>query len=309
MAGIPAKLIDGFIAEHRLPASYRRQVEDWFLPLARMLRELAAGSARPLRVGVSGAQGSGKTTLAALLPRLLAHWGLRAISLSVDDFYLSRARRLALAETTHPLLAARGVPGTHDLDLLVAVLDELEQEQARDGDSVALPIFDKSVDDRAGSTVWSGGRPALILLEGWFVGLGPQAPAALGQPVNPLEAEQDPHGVWRRFVNDRLAEYRARVFARLDRLIFLRAPDFDSVYRWRGLQERKLREKTATDGAAIMNEAQLRRFIGLCERLTRHALATLPERADWMFALDASQQVVARVERASAQALSASRPR
>ena len=58
-----------------------------------------------------------------------------------------------------------------------------------------------------------------------------------------------------------------------------------------------------------MDEAQLRRFIGHYERLTRHALATLPECADWMFVLDESQQVVARVDRVPDQALSAKRPR
>ena len=303
----PLEVIGGFVAEHSLPESYREQSGNWTLPLAWILRDLAAGSSRPLRIGVSGAQGSGKTTLAALLPRLLANWGLRTASLSVDDFYLSRARRQELAETLHPLLATRGVPGTHELDLLVSVLDELTQ--AGDGDSVSLPVFDKSVDDRVDPVAWTGGRPDLILLEGWFVGLGPQAPEELEQPVNALETEEDPDGAWRRFVNDRLAEYHERVFGPLDRLVFLCAPDFDSVYRWRGLQEAKLRESAGADGVAIMDDAQLRRFIGHYERLTRHALATLPDAADWMFVLDDSQQIVARVDRVPDQALSASRPR
>ena len=291
----PIEAIDGFVAEQGLPDSYRQQAGNWILPLAWILRELAAGSSGPLRIGVSGAQGSGKTTLAGLLPRLLANWGFRTASLSVDDFYLSRARRRELAETVHPLLATRGVPGTHELDLLVSVLDGLTR--AGDGDSVSLPVFDKSVDDRIEPAAWAGGRPDLILLEGWFVGLGPQAPEELEQSVNALEAEEDPDGVWRRFVNDRLAKYHERVFGSLDRLIFLYAPDFDSVYRWRGLQEEKLRERAGTDGVAVMDDAQLRRFIGHYERLTRHALATLPEQADWMFVLDDCQQIVARVDR------------
>ena len=303
----PEELILDFVAEQRLPESYCEQARSWLLPLAWILRDLAAGSVKPLRIGVSGAQGSGKSTLAALLPRLLATWNLRTVSLSVDDFYLSHAQRLNLAEEVHPLLATRGAPGTHELDLLVSVLDELER--AGNGDYVALPAFDKSVDDRVDPIAWTGGKPDLILLEGWFVGLAPQEPEELQQPVNSLEADEDRDGAWRGYVNDRLAEYHERLFASLDRLVFLCAPDFESVYRWRGLQEKKLRESTNADGGAIMNEAQLCRFIEHYERLTRHALATLPEQADWMFVLDDSQQIVARIDRMRDQALSASRPR
>ncbi len=304
---IPEESILEFVAEQRLPDSYREQARNWLLPLAWILRNLVAGSSTPLRIGVSGAQGSGKSTLAALLPRLMATWDLRTVSLSIDDFYLSRSQRLKLAETVHPMLATRGVPGTHEIELMVSVLDDLVR--AGNGDSVSLPKFDKSIDDRVDPDAWAGGKPDLILLEGWFVGLAPQGAEELHQPVNSLETEEDQQGVWRSYVNDRLAEYHERVFASLDRLIFLCAPDFESVYRWRGLQEKKLRESVKTDGAAIMNEGQLRRFIEHYERLTRHALATLPEQADWMFVLDESQQIVARVDRIPDQALSASRPR
>ena len=306
MQQIPDRAIAAFIAEQCLPASYREQAETWFLPLARRLRGLAQAAETPLKIGVSGAQGSGKTTLAALLARILASWGLRVAALSLDDFYLRRAERLKLAESVHPLLATRGVPGTHELDLLASTLEALTR--CGEGDSVPLPAFDKSIDDRVEPSAWTGGRPGLILLEGWFTGLGPQAQEELDPPVNALEAEADPAGRWRRFVNDKLAEYHGRVFSGLDKLIFLRAPDFGSVHRWRGLQERKLeqsklREKAGPEARAIMNEAQLRRFISHYERLTRHALATLPEVADWMFVLDENQTVVARVDRMPAARL------
>ncbi len=305
MQETPDRAIAAFITEQGLPASYREQAETWFLPLARRLRGLAEAAEKPLRIGVSGAQGSGKTTLSALLSRILASWGLRVAPLSLDDFYLRRAERLALAESVHPLLATRGVPGTHELDLLASTLDALTR--CGDGDSVPLPAFDKSIDDRVEPLAWTGGQPGLILLEGWFTGLGPQAQEELEPPVNSLEAEEDRSGLWRRFVNEKLAEYHGRVFSGLDRLIFLRAPNFGSVHRWRGLQERKLeqrklkqrkpREKSGAEARAIMDGAQLRRFISHYERLTRHALATLPESADWMFVLDENQAVVARVDR------------
>ena len=295
----PEQEIDAFIAEHSLPVGYREQAQSWFLPLAWQLQDLARHSGGPVKIGLSGSQGSGKSTLAALLTRMLAIWGLRVASLSLDDFYLGRNRRQELADSVHPLLATRGVPGTHELELLVEVLNRLEN--AREQGAISIPAFDKSRDDRAAPLDWTAGRPDLILLEGWFVGVSPQAPEALDAPVNRLEAEEDPDGAWRRFVNSRLGEYHDRVFSKFDRLVFLRAPDFASVYRWRGLQERKLREKSAPDtgagAGAIMNDAQLRRFISHYERLTRHALATLPDRADWMFVLDQAQQIVARVDR------------
>ena len=37
--------------------------------------------------------------------------------LSLDDLYLPKAERLRLARDVHPLLATRGVPGTHDVAL------------------------------------------------------------------------------------------------------------------------------------------------------------------------------------------------
>ena len=48
--------------------------------------------------------------------------GLRAAILSLDDIYLSGADRLQRANTIHPLLATRGVPGTHDVGLGLQLL-------------------------------------------------------------------------------------------------------------------------------------------------------------------------------------------
>src|SRR5690606_12103429 len=106
---------EDFIERERLPAGYLDTVERWFLPLAERLLQKVASARGTLVVGISGSQGSGKSTLAALLVLLLRElMGLRAVNLSIDDFYLTRARRRDLARDIHPLLATRGVPGTHD---------------------------------------------------------------------------------------------------------------------------------------------------------------------------------------------------
>ena len=80
-------------------------------------RIVTAAGAGALVVGLTGSQGSGKSTLAARLPPLLAARNLRAAVLSLDDLYLPKAERQRLAREVHPLLATRGVPGTHEVAL------------------------------------------------------------------------------------------------------------------------------------------------------------------------------------------------
>lgn len=227
---------------------------------------------RTVLVGLSGPQGSGKTTTAARLRDGLARRGLTTVVLSLDDFYLTRAERAELARTVHPLLATRGVPGTHDVAMMAATLRGLAA--AHDGQQTPLPVFDKAQDDRATQDAWPifAGRPDVILLEGWCVGAAPQGRQALAQPVNSLEADEDPDGVWRAFVNDKLAGDYRTFFASFDLMAAIVAPSFDCVFAWRAQQEAALRLR-APDGAFVMSEAQLARFIAHYERITRQMIA------------------------------------
>jgi D-glycerate 3-kinase len=133
------------------------------------------------------------------------------------------------------------------------------------------------VDDRAPLDQWEH-APAdtrLLILEGWCVGARPQSAEALVDPVNDLERDEDPTGVWRHHVNDQLAgPYRA-LFDRLDALILLAAPGFEVVLRWRIEQEQALRAR-----GQGMSDAQIARFIQHYERLTRHILGDMPHYAD-----------------------------
>lgn len=286
-----AQLLQDFIARERLPASYAEDGRRHLLPLAERLNARADGHAGPLLVGINGAQGTGKSTLSALIATALEARGPRVAVLSIDDFYVSRAARRELADSVHPLLLSRGVPGTHDVTLLRQTLDRLESAGA--GDSIALPRFDKSIDEPLPQSRWPSieGPVDLVILEGWCVGVEPQPEAALTEAVNELEAREDPRGVWRRHVNRRLAEDYAAVFERLDVLVLLRAPSFEQVYEWRSLQEQKLREVAPPGAPGLMDDAALRRFIQHFERLTRHALETLPQQADEVIELDAQHRV------------------
>ena len=244
---------------------------------AAIRRALAARSRRPLVVGLCGAQGSGKSTLAAALHARFERDAIASAVLSLDDLYLTRAERSDLAARVHPLLRTRGVPGTHDVALGLEVVDALER-----GEAAALPRFDKAHDDRLPRSAW-GWAPAgtaVLILEGWCVGARPQPEADLAQPVNNLEREEDPDGTWRRFANAALAGDYQRLFARIDLLVLLAAPGFETVLEWRSEQERDSRQRAGPDAPGLMSAAELARFVQHYERLTRHILVEMPARAD-----------------------------
>lgn len=229
-------------------------------------------------VGLAGAQGSGKTTMAPRLAARLAERGLRSAVLSLDDFYLTKAERRHLAATVHPLLATRGVPGTHDPARLHAAIDALLAGQGE----VTVPLFDKAADDRAPrpARLRIGGSAAVVLLEGWCVGAQSQPDGDLAFPVNALERDEDPDGRWRRWVNAELAGDFAALSGRLALRIFLRAPDFAVVEGWRAEQE-------ANRARSAMTCAELRRFVAHYERITRWMLEDEP--AELVIRLDASR--------------------
>lgn len=229
--------------------------------LLSLIDSLATGREGPLLIGIAGAQGSGKTTLARAAA---ARTG--GVALSLDDVYLTRAERAALARSIHPLLAVRGPPGTHDLDLADAVLDDLLA-----GRSALLPRFDKLADDRRGGEVFAGGA-RVVLMDGWCLGATPQTDEALATPVNALERERDLDGTWRRWTNARLAGRYQRFFGRFDAIVHLAAPDFDTVLDWRCEQEADLMDLAPADLPAERREA-IAEFIQHFERITRHMLA------------------------------------
>lgn len=278
-----AGVLQAFVCEQKLPASFGQSFTAWYAGIARQLAARAAASKKTLLVGVSGCQGSGKSTLAKAMARVAEQvFGTTAAALSLDDFYLTQAERQHLGAAVHPLFATRGVPGTHDLELLNATLKTL----ARGDGPVALPAFDKARDERTNSVHWRQvcAPLGLIFLEGWCVGIPPQAEAALSTPVNETESTLDSGGRWRREVNRQLQDAYAALFDQLDVLLFLRAPNFDAVFDWRWEQEQRLSEAIqdgshATTGVAMTRD-EVGAFVLHYQRLTEHALAVLPQLAD-----------------------------
>jgi len=275
--------IEALIATEQLPEDYRNVVEQHWRPLADDLARRAEAK-RPLIVGINGAQGSGKSTVCRFLEALLAERGLSAVTLSLDDLYLTKAERQDLARGVHPLFATRGVPGTHDVALGTALLHTLAA-----GEPVALPCFDKAIDDRAAETRAVEEPVDVVLFEGWCVGAAPQPEEALAEPVNRLEREEDADGTWRRAVHQRLATDYAALFARLDLLVMLRVASFEAVRANRLLQEQKLARRSPA-GAGVMDEDALDWFLMHYERLTRWMLEAMPARADILFPIGADQR-------------------
>jgi D-glycerate 3-kinase len=277
--------INAFVARHRLPQNFSGLIENHYSPLARWAAaRLRPGT--PFLLGINGAQGTGKTTLADYLQLALATDHQRQVAvLSLDDFYLTRIERQRLADKVHPLLTTRGVPGTHDLTMLSNCIARLRNLGATQ--TLALPRFDKAHDDRVAREAWPeiSGPIDLIILEGWCVGSMAQSDDTLLQAINNLEQRHDGSAVWRRFVNRQLGDRYADLFAELDALVFLQAPNFDAVHRWRLEQEQKLALGSNDPAADIMSSGQLRHFIQHYERITRANLATLPQHADVVLVL------------------------
>lgn len=284
-----------FLQRNQLDESYLVQARQWFDPVLEQLLllnqsikdEASEARHRALIVGINGAQGSGKSTLADYLCTKINHLhGFSAAIVSLDDFYLRKAERKALSQSVHPLLSTRGVPGTHDIELATHTLGQLQTQS--DGE-LALPRFDKSIDDR--SEPASATLPVdVVLFEGWCVGVQPQADEQLIEPVNVLERDKDSDAIWRGYVNDALANYQP-LFAMIDCMIMLKAPAFDNVLRWRIEQERKLEAALAESDDAhtiqrqFMSDEAVAAFIAYYQRITEHCLETLPDQVDHLFTL------------------------
>lgn len=248
---------------------------------------LVSRGERLLVLGIAGAQGTGKSTLAKLLATVFERvFERRSVVMSLDDFYLTKAQRQQLAADVHPLFAVRGVPGTHDMALLQKVIATLKARG-----NCEVPTFNKAEDDRGEMISVMGRELDLLVIEGWCWNALPGSAAELEMPINRLEAEEDQNGVWRRHVNSELASpaYQS-VFMEADVFFFLRAPDMESVRRWRYQQEQRLAERQP--GKAIMSEQEIDRFIMYFERITKRMLKDMPKVANLTLYLDERHQVV-----------------
>lgn len=245
---------------------------------------LGPSGGRPRFVGLNGAQGSGKSTIARSIAEALGdEHGLSCATVSLDDFYLGRQARADLAASVHPLCATRGVPGTHDLVLMQATIAALSS--AGPDDQTPLPRFDKLADDRLPRGRWDAwhGRPDCLLLEGWCVGVRRDDLPHWTGPINALEAEHDPKGEWHAWSRAALAGYEP-IWDAIDLLVSIEVPDLATVIDSRLKQEQGL---AAASGRPTMDRAGVTRFVEHYERYTRALWSAMRQRADLLLRRDA----------------------
>ncbi len=277
-------LFHAYLQNEHIQDDLDQLFEEVYLPLASWLSRQHRGGLQV--IGLNGAQGSGKSTLAGILKLVLTEgFGKHVQVLSIDDLYLQPEQRMQLADSVHPLFKTRGVPGTHDVQMGLDLLQRLRRHQP--GETVHLPRFDKANDRRHHESEWTPIESPLdvLILEGWCVGALPQPEHELEAHINVLEQQEDTEGHWRRAVNAALAQDYQKLFAEIDVLLMMRVPGMEHVHRWRGLQESKLGEQSGMDAEA------LRRFIMHYERLTVAQLEEMPSRADLVMELDESHQI------------------
>jgi D-glycerate 3-kinase len=241
----------------------------------------------PFILGITGTQGSGKSTWArAILSVLTSTYHFNVIALSLDDLYFDHANLIRIRESSqnNGLLQTRGHPGTHDEQLA----DEFFGSLRTGSTEVLIPSFDKSKFDGEGDRVpkdqWKSipGNPPLdvLIFEGWCLGFQPLSDAEMEEKwqlakrlhqeaVESSEPEQNPgystttlakHSLDHlRIINKNLRRY-CETFtgpSNFDYFIHLDADKLVNVYEWRIEQEHALKREKGVG----MTDEQVIRFV------------------------------------------------
>ncbi len=267
------------------------QLKNFYLPICDSIYFDYTKNNKTLVIGISGGQGSGKSTITKILKLILKiKYNLNTVIFSIDDFYKTLKNRQKMSKKVHKLFLTRGVPGTHDTKLLSNIFKKLLSNNFK---SFPIPVFDKSTDDRKNKKKWIKikKKPDIIIFEGWCVGSKHQSKKELIKPINTLEKKYDKDSIWRKKVNFELKSKYKKIFRLINKLIFLEVPSFRYVFKWRLLQEKKL--KKSSKGKKIMSYLQVKNFIMYYERITLQMLKDLKKNADVVIKLDAKHRLSA----------------
>ncbi len=265
------------------------QLNNFFLPISERIYRNYLNNKKTKIIGLTGGQGSGKSTISQILKIILKEgFNLNTVIFSIDDFYKTLQERKLMSKKINPLFLTRGVPGTHNTALLLKCLKNLKSKNFK---KFLIPKFDKSIDDRLSKMFWQNikTKPDIVIFEGWCVGASPQKNKDLIAPINVLEKEKDKKRIWRNFVNKELKTRYKKIFKLIDLMIFLKIPSFEYVYKWRLLQEKKLR--VTSKGKKTMSNKQVKNFIMFYERITRHMLKNFSKKANFIINLDSSHKL------------------
>ena len=252
-----------------------------------------ANNKQPYFVGLAGGQGTGKTTISSLLEIILRkYFKLNVFKISIDDFYRTRTERFNLSKKVHPLLMTRGVPGTHDIKIM---LDFFRKSKTKKFKSFKLPKFNKAIDDRCKKNQWYTikKRPDVIIFEGWCVGARAEKNSTIKKSINSLEKANDAQLIWRNYVNKQLKTKYKKLYDQLDCLVYLKAKNFSLLQKWRLIQEKKLwlKNKNKKTNNKIMSKGDVINFMQTYQRVTQNMFKFAPRYASIILNLNSNHQI------------------
>ena len=265
------------------------QLNKFFLPICEKIYQDYHKDKKIKIIGLTGGQGAGKSTITQIIKLILkTKYNLDVVYFSIDDFYKTSSERKRMSKKNHKLFIVRGVPGTHDTNLIKKTFISLSKKNFK---PLSIPCFDKSRDERLPKKKWKKikKQPQIIIFEGWCVGAKPQKKKKLKKSINTLEKKYDPNLIWRSKVNYELKNKYAKIFKKINRLIFLKVPNFECVYKWRLLQEKKL--QLTSRGNKIMSPTQIKSFIMYYERITKQMFIDLTKKAYAVLYLDKAHRI------------------
>ena len=249
-------------------------------------------SKRPFIIGLGGGQGTGKTTITSIISIILKkYFKLNVFKISIDDFYKTRKERFLLSKKLHPLLMSRGVPGTHDINIMLDFFKKVKKSKFK---SLKLPKFNKAIDDRCKKKLWYSikKRPDVIIFEGWCVGARAEKNNTLKKAINSLERIEDLKLVWRKFVNQQLKSKYKKLYNHLNCLLYLKVKNFSLLQRWRLKQEKKLWLKNKKlSNNKIMSKKEVIRFMQTYQRVTQNMIKGAPKYASIILNLNSNHQI------------------
>ena len=271
-------------------STHIKNLKNIYIPTAIWINNKYKKKGKTLFLGLSASQGSGKTTVAAILSIILKIFFKRNICIiSIDDFYKTLSDRKKMAKQKHPLFKTRGVPGTHDVSLIKNFFSAVKKKKFI---SIKLPKFNKSTDDRLKRSRWYSinKKPEIVILEGWCVGAKAASSSSLKKSINILEKNEDQYLIWRNFVNEKLKTEYKKVFIMIDHFIFMKVPNFKMVFKWRLLQEKKLRKKLYYR-RKTMSYNEIKRFIMFYQRITLQMMQDLSKSASVLMLLQKNHNI------------------
>ena len=266
-------------------------IKSFLIPISFWIAKKAEKK-RSYIVGLSGGHGSGKTTISSIISIILRkYFKLNVFTISIDDFYKKRNERFLLSKKIHPSLMSRGVPGTHDINMMLDFFKRIKRKEFR---SLKLPKFNKAIDDRYNKKMWYSikKRPDIIIFEGWCVGAKAEKNNTLKQPINSFEKLRDKKLIWRRYVNKQLQSKYKQLYDQLNCLLYLKSNNFSLLRKWRIKQETKLRLKNKRSNRnKIMSNKEVINFMQTYQRVTQNMLKTVPKNASIILNLNTNHQI------------------